>query len=179
MKLYHYYEQTRGPFRSITELPLEEARLLHHQLKRDESLFASQRSDDYLEIRRDLEQRARDMFIAKGGKPIRSVPHYMTLGKCDWIRQWYRDGQELVMDLDDFDERTISFTYGDLFPTMRYKDGKPYREQIYTKKEIFLLIDQYGLPQDWNSQGDKGPERYIEVQIWDDKPLQRLNRDEM
>ena len=77
----------------------------------------------------------------------------------------------IIDHIDEFDEWTISFTYGDLFPTMRFQDGKPYRGQIYTKDEICKLIEEYGLPQEWNRRGNKGPERYIEVQIWDDKPL--------
>lgn len=56
---------------------------------------------------------------------------------------------------------------------MRYQDGKKYRGQIYTLKEIKEIIDEFGLPQEWNSIGHYGPERYIEVQIWNDKPLTR------
>lgn len=171
--LYHYYESARGPFRSLTDLPLEEAMAVQQKLKEDKAVFASQRSDDYLVIRRDLEERARSLFIDKGGKPIRTTPHYMTFGKCEWLREWYKDGRELEVPIHDFDERTISFTYGDLFPTMRFQDGKPYRGQIYTKEEIYRLIDEYGLPQEWNQYGDKGPERYIEVQIWNDAPISK------
>ncbi|OAH09946.1 hypothetical protein [Streptomyces jeddahensis] len=42
---------------------------------------------------------------------------------------------------------------------------------MYTRDEIFQLIDEYGLPQDWNPDGSQGPERYIEAQIWDDALL--------
>ncbi|SDW74471.1 hypothetical protein [Paenibacillus sp. PDC88] len=56
---------------------------------------------------------------------------------------------------------------------MRYQDGKPYRGQIYTKSEIKMVIEEFGLPQEWNIHGEKGPERYIEVQIWDDKPIHK------
>lgn len=97
----------------------------------------------------------------------------MTLGKCQWLKEWYIEGQELEIHIDEFDEKTISFTYGDLFPTMRYEDGKPYRGRIYTKQEIYKLVERYGLPQDWNRDGKNGPERYIEVQIWDDQPLKK------
>lgn len=74
---------------------------------------------------------------------------------------------------DEFDDRSISFTYGDLFPTMRYEDGKPYRKQVYTKDEIREVIAKYGLPQEWNKHGDRGSERYIEVQIWDENVIGR------
>ncbi|MBD0384704.1 hypothetical protein [Paenibacillus sedimenti] len=63
-----------------------------------------------------------------------------------------------AIHINEFDPATISFTYGDLFPAMRYKDGKPYREQVCTKDEIYGLIERFGLPQDWNSEGNNGPE---------------------
>ena len=31
------------------------------------------------------------------------------------------------------------------------------------------MIEKYGFPQVWNGDGTYGPERYIEVQVWDDK----------
>ncbi|WP_244852876.1 hypothetical protein [Bacillus sp. J14TS2] len=135
--------------------------------------FASKRSFDYLKIRHRLELKARDLFISKGGKPLRTHPHYMTLGECPWLLDWYPTGQELLIPIAEFDSSVISFTYGDLFPTMRYQDGKAYRGQVYTLEEIYEVIHQYGLPQEWNPEGNKGPERYIEVQIWDDQPIRK------
>ncbi|SDW74435.1 hypothetical protein [Paenibacillus sp. PDC88] len=76
--LYHYYELARGPFRSLTDLPLDEALIIQKQLKEDKMLFASKRSEDYLYTRIDLEQKARNIFISKGGKPPRITPLYMT-----------------------------------------------------------------------------------------------------
>ncbi|MEC0238463.1 hypothetical protein P4H66_01070 [Paenibacillus dokdonensis] len=77
------------------------------------------------------------------------------------------------MDWNEFLEYSISFTYGDLFPTMRYSDNKPYRKQVYTKQEIISVIEEFGFPQDWNRLGDKGLERYIEVQIWNEEIIKR------
>jgi len=65
----------------------------------------------------------------------------------------------------------VSFTYGDLFPAMRVLDGRPYRGQVYTLTELPQLIQTYGLPQVWNADGQRGPERYIEAQLWSDEPL--------
>ncbi|MNI53250.1 hypothetical protein D3C73_1080740 [compost metagenome] len=56
---------------------------------------------------------------------------------------------------------------------MRYPDGKAYRKQVYNKDEIIEIIQEYGLPQEWNSNGENGPERYIEVQIWDEEIIKR------
>lgn len=173
MDLYHYYEAERGPFRNLSGLNRTDAKRVMEELKKDAALFASRRPDDYMDTRREMEARARAMFIQKGGKPILSYPHYMTVGECGWIKEWYKDGREIRIRADEFAESSISFTYGDLFPTMRFKDGKPYRETVYTKREIGEAIARLGLPQQWNPDGQGGPERYIEVQVWDDTILKK------
>lgn len=167
--LYHYYESIHGPFANLSALSPEEAHKVQDRIRQRGDVFASKRPADYLVIRRQLEERARDIFISKGGKPVNDYPHYMTIGPCDWLKSWYKDGKELSIPIEQFDPKTISFTYGDLFPTMRYKDEKPYREKLYLKDEIVEVIEEFGWPQEWNRLGDKGPERYIEVQIWDDE----------
>lgn len=73
--------------------------------------------------------------------------------------------------LGDLSANSVSFTYGDLFPTMRYTDDKPYRKQVYTKDEILDVIQSYGWPQEWNQLGNLGPERYIEVQVWNERMI--------
>lgn len=130
--LYHYYDAATGPFRNLSALSIEEAKQVQESLQQNKNMFASQRADDYIIIRRDLEMCARDLFIAKGGRPTNKYPHYMTLGPSDWIKQWYQNGREVKIPLDDVEPEMISFTYGDLFPTMRYKDDKPYRGKVHT-----------------------------------------------
>lgn len=174
--LYHYYESQLGPFKNLSGLSPYEANEIMSKLKQEGLVFASKRSDDYMQIRRDLEKKARIMFVNKGGKPTTNFPHYMTLGPCAWLKDWYKEGKELKINLNDFEPDTTSFTYGDLFPTMRYKDGKPYREKLYTREEIGRIIEQYGMPQEWNKEGNKGPERYIEVQVWDDNVINQFLR---
>lgn len=167
-KLYHYYEFRIGPFVNLSDLSIEEAEKVQSGIKREGAVFAGKRGSDYLIVRRALEDRVRCLFISKGGRPARERPHYMTLGACPWMLDWYVDGRELSISLSTFVKEVISFTYGDTFPAMRYKDGKPYRGIVYTLDEIAQVVNQYGLPQDWNCDGSKGPDRYIEAQIWTD-----------
>ena len=140
--------------------------MVQSDIKREGAVFAGKRKDDYLVVRRDLEDWVRSLFIEKGGRPVRERPHYMTLGSCPWLLDWYVDGRELSIPLSKFGKEVISFTYGDTFPAMRYKDDKPYRGIVYTLDEIDEVVNRYGLPQYWNSDGSKGPDRYIEAQIW-------------
>ena len=169
--LYHYYECSRGPFRNLSDLPLAEAEAVLTAIRERGEGFASQRNTDYLSIRRELETFVRERFIEKGGQPIRERPHYLILGRCEWVKGWYRQGGELAIPLERFDPKQVSFTYGDTFPAMRYGDGKPYRRQVYLLADLPELIGRYGLPQDWNADGKNGPDRYIEAQVWSDEPL--------
>ncbi|MCR8630264.1 hypothetical protein [Paenibacillus radicis (ex Xue et al. 2023)] len=169
--LCHYFDEATGPFRNLSDLEPAEAEQVLNEIRVQRKGFASNRSMDYLTIRRSLETKARELFILKGGKPIRRYPHYMTVGECPWLLEWFEKSKELRIPVALFDPDSISFTYGDLFPTMRYMDGKKYRGQVYTLNEINQVINEFGIPQEWNPQGNYGPERYIEVQVWDDEPL--------
>lgn len=170
--LCHYYEAKIGPFVNLSDLPLVEAETYLENIRQSKLIFASQRSKDYLTIRRALEERIRTLFIQKGGQPKRERPHYMIFGACPWLLSWYQDGKELCLPLDIFSADIVSFTYGDTFPAMRYEDGKPYRGQVYRLEDLPALVQQFGMPQAWNPEGRLGPDRYIEAQIWDDVPLQ-------
>ena len=172
--LYHYYEKAKGPFKNLSDLPLVQAQAILGKIKAENQVMAAHRFPGYLERRAELEQIARELFIAKGGKPVRQTPHYMVVGECTWLQTWYERGCFIKIPVRTFQPETISFSYGDLFPTFspRVDDQKEYRRQIYTLSEIVGIIEKYGFPQDWNMDGKFGPERYIEVQVWDDKPLQ-------
>jgi hypothetical protein len=169
--LSHYYEAAGGPFRNLSDLPEVEAEAVLQQIRMAGDRFASQRTEEYLAVRRGLEEKVRALFTAKGGSPKRERPHYLIVGECPWLKSWYRSGCELRIPLTAFNAENVSFTYGDTFPAMRYQDGKPYRGQVYTLAELPGLIEQYGLPQVWNADGKHGPDRYVEAQVWTDEPL--------
>ena len=171
--LCHYYDSAQGPFRNLSSLPVNRAEDVLEAIRQRGTGFASQRSSDYLTIRRELEARIRSLFINKGGRPERAHPHYMILGQCAWVKSWYVNGRELCVPLTKFRPECVSFTYGDTFPAMRYEDGKPYRGQVFTLAELPELVRQFGLPQAWNADGSRGPDRYIEAQVWEDQALQK------
>jgi hypothetical protein len=75
-------------------------------------------------VRRQLEEQVRAQFMAKGGHPRLERPHYMTLGACPWLMQWYERGLKLRVPVAEFDASNISFTYGEIFRAMRLQDGK-------------------------------------------------------
>ncbi len=174
MNLYHYYDLDHGAFRTISDLPDEQALALEAKIRADkpDSQCAS-RFSEYLHWRRHYEDILRDEFRKMGGRMERENPHYMVVEACPWLWSWYEKPALVKIPLEAFDPRTISFTYGDSHPTFspRCKDNKEYRKRLYDVDGIRDLIARYGYPQEWNADGAFGPERYIEVQVWSDETI--------
>jgi len=145
-----------------------------NRIREEGKTFAGKRPDDYLKIRRGLETKVRGIFVEKGGQPQRKYPFSLTLGECKWLETWYKNPLYIRIPIHECDPATLSFTYRDIFPAIRYKDGKPYRGQVYTLYEIQEVILDHGLPQEWNSEGLLAPERYIGCQLWDDKIVEKF-----
>lgn len=175
--IFHYYDKNIGPFKNLSDLSIDKAKIIQLELNKKSDYFASLRGPDYISIRFKLENELRNNFISIGGMPIRKNPHYFTLGKCDWLLSWYPEPKIKAIDLELIPSDVISFTYGDLFPAMRFKDNKPYSKKVYRKEDLIKLINNYGLPQNYNSEGIYGPKRYIEAQLWDDEIIYLFAKD--
>ena len=73
----------------------------------------------------------------------RNAPHYMVVEYSPWLSTWYENSAFIKIPIEEFDKKTISFTYGDSHPTFsdRVNDGR------------------------------FGPERYIEAHIWSNEVI--------
>ena len=174
--LYHYFDKTVGPFVNLSELPMEEAKVLLSTIKEVKpNSQCAKRHDQYVEYRHNCENIIRSEFTKKGGVVNRLSPHYMVVEHSPWLSTWYENSDFIKIPIEEFDLRTISFTYGDSMPTFSptINDGKEYRHKLYTYHEILNIIEKYGLPQDWNDDGKFGPERYIEAHIWSDETINK------
>lgn len=171
--LYHYYEKKIGAFVSLSSLDMKEAKQIQNQLGIENKTFAAQRNEAYLERRKYLEQLVRKLFIEKGGKPIRQTPHYMVIGECPWLLTWFEHSEYVKIPITEFDMKTVSFTYGDTFPTFspHVTDNLEYRRQVYTYDEILCMIEKYGMPQHLSTETIYAQPRYIEAQVWSDIPI--------
>lgn len=176
MYLYHYYDKSIGPFRSLSELPVEKANSILKNIKAIKpDTQAAKRNPEYMYNRFYYEEILRTKFLEKGGKIERKVPYYMVVEHSPWLASWFENTAFIKIPVEEFDLSTISFTYGDSHPTFSPKvnDGKEYRRKVYTYEEILDIIKKYGFPQDWNNDGRFGPERYIEVHIWSDETISK------
>lgn len=171
MNLYHYYDKTIGPFRNLSDVSAEEAnRVLKEIAEKKPNVQCAKRKPEYMQMRAYYENILRSEFQKKGGLIQRKVPHYMVVEHSPWLSTWYENSAFIKIPIEEFDLRTVSFTYGDSHPTFSDKvnDGKEYRKKLYRYDEILEVIAKYGLPQEWNDDGRFGPERYVEAHIWSD-----------
>ena len=179
MYLYHFFDVRSGPFKSLTSISQEEAWKIIERIKteRPNSQCAS-RHDKYVQYRHNCERMLREAFAQKGGIMEIDSPHYMVLEFSPWLSTWFEECDYIKIPVEEFDLRTVSFTYGDSMPTFSDSvfDGKEYRKKVYMYDEILGIIKKYGMPQEWNDDGKYGPERYIEAHIWSDKVIQKYIR---
>lgn len=176
MLLYHYFDKTIGPFKNLSDLSMNDAnKVLQEITSTKPTTQCAKRNSDYMQARAYYENILRSEFLKKGGFIQRKAPHYMVVEHSPWLSSWYENSAYIRIPIEEFDLRTISFTYGDSHPTFseRVNDGKEYRKKLYTYDEILQIIARYGLPQEWNNDGKYGPERYIEAHIWSDETIQR------
>lgn len=178
MFLYHYFDKKTGPFMNISELSMEQSNNLLNRIKEEKPTTQSaQRDTEYMFRRYMYEDIIRKEFLKKGGIINRHVPHYMVVEHSPWLSTWFEDSAYIKIPIEEFDLKTVSFTYGDSHPTFspwpRDDDWKEYRRKLYTYEEILIIMKKYGLPQDWNNDGKFRPERYIEAHIWSDETIKK------
>lgn len=176
--LYHYFDKLIGPFVSLSDIPIDEAKAVLNSIKESKpNVQSAKRHPEYMEDRHYYEEILKTEFAKKGGIILRKSPHYMVVEHSPWLSTWFENGANIKIPLKEFDLKTVSFTYGDSHPVFSPRvnkmDGKEYRKKLYTYDEILEVIKKYGLPQDWNNDGTYGPERYIEAHIWSGETIDK------
>lgn len=183
-KIYHYYEKSRGPLRSMSELSTAEFAALMDELSTQDTpenrFDESWKRDFYIQFRPYVERTIRDRFVEKGGQPQIDAPRYFTLGPTTWFLDWYKDPQVIELPLNNVPDEAISFTFPDsmmsyLIAEDRYepfaKFKMPYHGEVFRLSEIVEVIAQYGMPDERDPANIEHGNRIIEAQVWDLAPL--------
>ena len=180
MYLYHYFDKRDGPFRSLSDVSSKKAIKILEDIKinRPSSQSAS-RDLEYMKRRENYEKIAYDFFVSIGGKPERKNPYFMCVDECEWLYTWYEQPDFIKIPIEEFDLNTLSFSYGDMHPTFSpiVTDNLEYRKKLYMYDDILKIIDKYGMPQEREYKGEIGFPRYVEVQVWSDKVVNKYNHD--
>ncbi|WP_234033015.1 hypothetical protein [Erythrobacter rubeus] len=183
----HYHSQTDLPFQNLSELGGDELVQVLERLNRrkaDNPSFRRVFGKRYMDLRRKTEAKLRDLFIARGGKPERQSPHYFVLGECAWFSGLYPDPATVTLDWRSLPRDQACFTYPDSFVSMRLgaefglpaEPAQPYHEKAFFLDELFDVVAEHGLPDgatddDYEGYHKRKFEKYIEVQVWSDRPV--------
>jgi hypothetical protein len=75
--------------------------------------------------------------------------------------------------LYEFDKSTISFTYGDSYPTFKPIFDEEPEYNLYLYNEILEVIKERGMPPVRNKNMSWLEPSYIEVQVWSDETINK------
>ena len=126
-----------------------------------------------------------DWLICESKRKLGSTslvrPIYFFLGDFADGRDRSRP-QSFVIPLAAFSPDMITFTYPDSMaslPIAKRDDQllhrKEYHGQVFTLHEIKDVVAKFGLPGDrWMTDPSMRYDRFIEVQVWDDRPIKRV-----
>ncbi len=183
--LHYYYESSRPPFLSLSELPESKFSALMEDfgnLDTAENRFDEDwKRDFYLFFRPYTEEKLRAAFIEKGGKPNLKAPRYFSLGPTNWFLDWYEEPAMIEIPLKEIPSELISFTYPDSMTSLLIAEDRfepfakfkqPYHGEVFRLDELSRLIEQYGFPDENDPTNQEYGNRIIEAQIWDVKLLE-------
>jgi hypothetical protein len=181
----HYHLAGRAPFLNLSDLSPADLEAALAGLEQGRRASGSQRvfGRRYMELRRRTEARLHELFVAAGGQPERSSPHYFVLGSSRWFEGLATGMQQVVLDLTRMPAAVTSCTYPDSFAAMGFapdyglpREPRPYHGRVFSLTDLPSLIARHGLPHDvpdadYDGYQQRPFEKYIEVQLWSDEPV--------
>jgi hypothetical protein len=171
----HNYDPRRGALQNLCSLPRVAAEGLLLEIRQSGRPGIK---PNYLERRLETERWLLAERTRKLGNPRLSHPIYFFLGD-------FADGLDpsrpasLVMPLAALPPDVVTFTYPDSMASLPLgnargdaRERKPYHGEVFTLAEIKDIVAAYGLPGErWKTDLSMRYDRFIEVQVWDDRPV--------
>lgn len=184
----HYHHAGRPPFLTLSDLPEDKLELVLTGLSEpgEQAVSARRFGPRYMALRRATETRLRERFVAAGGRPQRSAPHYFVLGESDWFAGLYLEGGSVRVPLAMLPPDVTSLTWADSITAMGLgvRLGLPapdpeHAGRVYRLDELDELLGRYNLPTGAAPDGLDGyaghqhdrVDSYVEIQLWSDEPI--------
>lgn len=98
--------------------------------------------NNYIHIRKQIEDTLRRIFIERGGKPIRKYPFYFVLGQSIWFKNLIKDQLEIKIQLCDLNPATTSFTFPDSYVALS-RNKKPFHGKVFLLDELKKVFEKY------------------------------------
>ena len=173
----HNFHPERGAFHNVCGLPREDAERIVASIRHGGHSYLK---ENYLARRLHTENWLIAERARKIGETPLARPIYFFLG--DMADGWDRSRPaSAVLPLALFDPRTITFTFPDSMASCPHirpasPSDKSWHGHVFTLAEITQVVARYGFPDPTLSRDRRGPDAFIEVQVWDDRPLVEIRR---
>ena len=172
----HNYHPDRGAFRNVCNLPEDAAERIVASIRAEGFSFLKA---DYLKRRMQTEAWLIAERMKKLGETPLTRPVYFFLG--DMADGWDKSRPaSIILPLAAFDAHTLTFTFPDSMtscPTSHGGAGShPYHGQAFTLSEIAEVVFRHGFPDPKLVREQRDADAFIEVQVWDDRPLAAYRR---
>ncbi|TXJ09191.1 MAG: hypothetical protein E6Q28_15930 [Afipia sp.] len=171
----HNFHPDRGAFRNVCSLPAEDAGRIIASIRLGGHAYLR---EDYLRRRMQAEKWLIAECRRKIGAPPRSRPIYFFLGNM--ADGWDKSRPaSIVLPLAMFDPAVITFTFPDSMTSCPYltqadPGSGPWHGRVFSRDEIEDLIATHGFPDPGRPREQRGPDAFIEMQLWDDEPLEKI-----
>lgn len=174
----HYHRADRPPFANLSEVATAEVdQVLASLTTGSRRRFGPQ----YLPLRRATETRARELFLAVGGRPIRTAPHYFVLGESQWFAGLYDEPREIRLRLSDLPAEATSFTWTDSITALGLgaelgvpRPREPWQGGLHLLDELDpqRVREAVAAPdRDYVGYQHRLMAYYVEIQLWSDEPV--------
>jgi hypothetical protein len=171
----HRYHPSRGIGGNVCDLPEAEAERILQSLR----AMGRGLRPDYLRKRLRVEDWLISAKNEKLGPTPLLRPVYFFLGDFTAAEDPSRPAA-LVMPLAAFPPDCLTFTYADSMTSHQLgiididhlARAESHHGRVFTRTEIAEVIATLGLPQDqWRINAGAWRDLFIEVQVWDDRPI--------
>jgi len=176
----HYYRADRRPFQNLSDLADTDVDAVLAGLATGTRRRFGPR---YLSLRRKTEARARALFVAAGGRPLRHHPHYFVLGDSLWFAGLYDDPRQVQLPLDRLPVEVTSFTWTDSITALGLGEQygvpspEPSKRGLYPLTALDLeraaAVTQAAASLEHHYEGHQQRllDHYVEIQLWSDDPV--------
>lgn len=182
----HYHLPDRRPFLNLSDLAPDQQAVVMRELMELRAAGRQHRpfGPAYLAMRQRTEAHLRELFIARGGQPVRTAPHYFVLGNSPWYQHLAVGMRAIRIPLTAFPAHATSVTIPDSFiATADEPTGDPdidrHHQHVYLLDELDDLLATTLIPTpDWRPEHATDwrawpTATFAELQLWTDEPVAR------
>ena len=171
LTLVNYCHPGCIPMLNIMRLPKNEAFTLAYEMAKEHpettAFYRFADFENYYVLRLTQDEYLYKRFREIGGEPEEEHPLSFVVEGSDYLKEWFGNGPETRLALSDIEAKHISFTVGDSGAEFQ-RNGSV---DLLTLDEFRGMVEECGDFQTFLASTGK---HYVEVQLWADRYIQKM-----